>query len=276
MNFHYWQSPCTHAIAACRWAEKDPYKYFWVYYKVRIYRDTYSIFLKPFSTQDLPSSDSVHPPVIQRQRGRPKAKRIRKGDFKKNLKICGTCSKQGHNKRTCRNQPVANGRQQRARDRVSTAPSDSEEDLQQDEIAEEIEDDEDFDDDEILATNRQFQTEIEFLEQRIAQHEAWKSNEITKILEQRGAEAVSQKPIRSDGEEEEEDSILSTVSSARYEGLEEDWWKEKGDSEVIKDGGQDKGNCEVIQGVGIEGGKGGEVTAAMTLRSRKRKERVVE
>ncbi len=116
-NFQEYESPCAHAIAACRHASIDPFKKFRKYYRLKVYRETYSRFLQPISTQDLDSESAIYPPIIKKQRGRPIVKRMRKGDWKRKQKKCSTCKEHGHDKRTCRKQLVANGRRQRARDR---------------------------------------------------------------------------------------------------------------------------------------------------------------
>ena len=91
-----------------------------------MYRDTYSWFLQPISIQDLESDPNIHPLIIQKQRGRPKSKRMQKGANERKHKTYSTCGKKTrHDKRTCRSQPARNGRRQRARDREIHSPSDS-------------------------------------------------------------------------------------------------------------------------------------------------------
>jgi hypothetical protein len=217
-NFQWYQSPCAHAIAACCWAETDLYKFFWKYYKVRVYRDTYSEFLQPFPIQDLATSEYIYPPIVRRQRGRPKSKRIRKGDHKRKQKKYSTCREKGHDKRSCRNQPVANGRRQRARDRVLSSSSDSAPDLHQDQIEEET-------DDNWAEEDLQIQAQIQLLDERLSRHDEWWAGEVAKAGERAAVAAeehLSQGPIESAGEEGD-NSSLSTVSSSRYEGLEEEW-----------------------------------------------------
>jgi hypothetical protein len=77
-NFQEYQSPCTHAIAACRHTSIDPFKKFGKYHTLKVYRHTYSWFLRPVSIQDLESDPNIHPPIVRKQRGRPRTKRIRK------------------------------------------------------------------------------------------------------------------------------------------------------------------------------------------------------
>jgi hypothetical protein len=109
-NFQEYKSPCTHGIAACRYASLDPFKKFLAYHKLRVYRDTYSCFLQPISIQDLESNPNIHPPIIQKQRGRPKSKRIHKGAMKRRPKTYSTYgNKTRYDKSSCRAQPVDNG-----------------------------------------------------------------------------------------------------------------------------------------------------------------------
>jgi hypothetical protein len=127
-NFQEYKSPCTHAIAACKCASVDPFKKFSKYHKLRVYQETYSLFLHSVSIQDLKSNPNIHPPIVQKQQGWPKSKRIRKGVYKRKPKKCSSCGQvANHDKRTCREQLVQNGRRQRARDREdeNDSPSDS-------------------------------------------------------------------------------------------------------------------------------------------------------
>jgi hypothetical protein len=221
-----------------------------VFYKVRVYRDTYSVFLEPFSIEDLSSSEHIHPPIVRRQRGRPKTKRYRKGDYQRRHKKCGTCSEKGHDKRTCRNQPVANGQRQRARDRVLLSDSDS--NAQQNEIIEEA-DSTDEDLQAQLEQDLQFRQEIHAFEQRLDQHSAWQSARLAEAVAQAeaaeqaaAARVISHGPIESNAGEDgsgEESSGLSTVSSSRFGGLSDDWWKENGGSEVVAVMLQSQGNA---------------------------------
>jgi hypothetical protein len=119
-NFQEYESLCTHAIAACRYASVDPFKKFRKYYRLKVYRETYSWFLQPVSIQDLESNPNIYSPIIKKQRGRPKTKQIRKGSLKRKPKQCSICKEYGHDKRSCRKQPVANRQRQRARDKADS------------------------------------------------------------------------------------------------------------------------------------------------------------
>jgi hypothetical protein len=207
-----------------------------VFYKLRVYRDIYLLFLIPFSTENLSSSIYIHPPILRRQRGQPKSKRYCKGDHQRMYKKYGTCGEKGHDKRTCRNQPVANGRRQQARDRAPLYLSDSSGDIQQNEITNEA----DSTDEDIqvqLEQDLQFRQEMHVFEQRLEQHDTWQSNLLAEAVERAAAARVaSQNPIDSEvGEDGSggESSGLSTISSSRFEGLDDDWWKGNCDSEVV-------------------------------------------
>jgi hypothetical protein len=83
---------------------------------------------------------------------------------------------------------------------------------------------------------------MQLSEQRIAQHDAWWSNKLNqkRLSRRAAARLLSQRLVDSGGEEdggENVSSLLSRVSSSRYEGLEGEWWKAQGDSKVIKGGG---------------------------------------
>lgn len=204
-NFQEYASPCTHAIAACRHACEDPFMYFSPYYKLSTYRNTYERFMKPISIQDLTPTESIQPPKIKKQRGRPKAKRIRKGSWKRKPKKCSNCHRLGHDRRTCRNQPVANGRRQRLLDHESSGsePDNGGED----------------DGGEQNELDLQHRVEMQIYDQRFARAIANRQR-----LDQERQEETSNIV--------ESDSSLSTVSSSRFEGLEPDWWKEGGINEV--------------------------------------------
>jgi hypothetical protein len=80
-------------------------------------------------------------------------------------------------------------------------------------------------------------------EERLDQHNIWWSNEQAEAVRRVEAEeaakqaaaaaVLTQVPAGSSGEEDNsgnETSSLSAVSSSRYEGLEDDWWKENGNA----------------------------------------------
>jgi hypothetical protein len=116
LDFQEYQAPCSHAIAAARFFGKDPIQLFAVQYQVDRYINTFSRPFAPVSVNDLASHDQLQPPILKKQAGRPRTKRIRKGTWSRKQTRCSNCLDWGHNKRRCTNQPVSNGRRQRARD----------------------------------------------------------------------------------------------------------------------------------------------------------------
>ena len=75
-DFYEYQSPCSYAIAAARHEEIDPIGLFLSAYTTRQYRHTYSQLLPPVSIQELTTDDKVLPPIIRKQAGRSRIKRI--------------------------------------------------------------------------------------------------------------------------------------------------------------------------------------------------------
>ena len=65
---------------------------------------------------NLAINNTIKPPIIRKQAGRPCIKRLRKGAWKRRQTQCSNCLNWGHNQRTCRGQPVSSGRKERARD----------------------------------------------------------------------------------------------------------------------------------------------------------------
>jgi hypothetical protein len=84
------------------------------------YRQTYEHFAVPINIENLDSTAGIQPPEFKKQRGRPKAKRIRKGSWKRKATHCKNCNETGHNKRSCRSAPALHGRAQRRKDLEET------------------------------------------------------------------------------------------------------------------------------------------------------------
>jgi hypothetical protein len=82
-NFQSYHAPCTHAIAAAREFCEDPAKLFATAYHSRWYEATYSKPLFPISIENLERDETIKPPVYRKQAGRPKTKRIRKGNWQR-------------------------------------------------------------------------------------------------------------------------------------------------------------------------------------------------
>jgi hypothetical protein len=90
-QFYEYQTACKHALIAIQHAKEDPYIYVFGAYKTETYRTTYSKQLMPISIQDLTPDLEVKPPIQVKQRGRPKTKRIRKGQYARKKRRCGNC-----------------------------------------------------------------------------------------------------------------------------------------------------------------------------------------
>src|SRR6266536_3457940 len=67
--------------------------------------------------------NNIKPPILRKQAGRPRARRIRKGAWQRKQTRCGNCLDWGHNKKSCRGQPVSSGRRERARDWLAEGES---------------------------------------------------------------------------------------------------------------------------------------------------------
>jgi hypothetical protein len=140
---------------------------------------------------------------------------MRKGSDKRKQKTCSTCGKKTrHDRRTCRSQPVRNGRRQRARDReIDGSLSDSP-------IAD-------------VQVDEQFQVEMALCDQRFSRGLLATQQMEAIIASERMEGIVPGTGANIGGGTSDSDSELSTVSSSRYSGLEEGWWKE-GAPEVAK------------------------------------------
>ena len=64
-NFREYSSPCTHAIAACKYATEDPFEHVDWIYTTETLKKTYSYFLKPISIENLTSNEAIQPPVAK-------------------------------------------------------------------------------------------------------------------------------------------------------------------------------------------------------------------
>src|SRR6266487_3837680 len=119
-NFQEYRSPCTHAIAACRYEAIDPFDQFGPALTMETYRQPYEHFAIPINIKNLDSTAGIQPPEFKKQRGRPKVKRLRKGAWKQKATHCKNCNDTGHNKQSCRSALVLHGRAQRQRDLQET------------------------------------------------------------------------------------------------------------------------------------------------------------
>jgi hypothetical protein len=113
-DFNEYQSPCSHAIAAAKFLRIDSIELFDQYFTTQTYESTYRHTVLPVSIENLPRDDSIKPPILRKAAGRPRTKRVRKGQWSRKQTRCGNCLEWGHNRRRCTNQPVSNGRRERA------------------------------------------------------------------------------------------------------------------------------------------------------------------
>ena len=126
-------------LLLAKYRAEDPLSFFYDAYSTRVYRKTYSHPLPPISIEDLVVDNNIKPPILRKQAGRPRTKRIRKGAWERKQTRCSNCLDWGHNKRSCRGQPVSNGRRERARNWLGEVESvrmrrlDSDEDEDEDE-----------------------------------------------------------------------------------------------------------------------------------------------
>ena len=111
-----YQSPYAHGIATAKYQADNPLSFFYNAYSTRAYRKTYSRPIPPISIEGLAVDINIKPPILWKQAGRPCTRRIRKGAWQRKQTRCGNCLDWGHNKKSCRGQPVSSGRRERARD----------------------------------------------------------------------------------------------------------------------------------------------------------------
>ena len=121
MMWYEYESPCAHAIAAILYAGKEPISwkpgenpYMIWYYTREAYRKCYEKPIEPVLLEGLSRDSNIAPPFKKRLAGRPVVKRLRAKYVQRAQKRCGNCRQYGHYKNKCRNQPVENGRRQRA------------------------------------------------------------------------------------------------------------------------------------------------------------------
>ncbi|XP_062100818.1 protein FAR1-RELATED SEQUENCE 5-like [Humulus lupulus] len=110
-RFQQDEIPCAHAIAVFAKTRLKTYDYVADYYKTTTMKATYDSIVHPLPNEGewtLPETLNiiVLPPKSRKPPGRPRRKRIRsRGEPKVQIK-CGRCAQQGHNRKTCRNEPI--------------------------------------------------------------------------------------------------------------------------------------------------------------------------
>nr|CAD1817746.1 unnamed protein product [Ananas comosus var. bracteatus] len=108
--------PCNHAMAAFSFRLRDPYDFVEDWFMTSTYRATYNDCVPPTRGKEqwpaIPSNVvPPRPPNVRIQLGRRKVSRresIANGLIKKR---CRNCQRWGHNKRSCKNPPVARANQ---------------------------------------------------------------------------------------------------------------------------------------------------------------------
>ena len=78
-SFYKYQSPCAYGIAAAKYQADDLLSFFYNIYSTRVYRKTYSRPIPPISIEGLAVDINIKPPILWKQAGRPRTRRICKG-----------------------------------------------------------------------------------------------------------------------------------------------------------------------------------------------------
>ena len=92
-TFYKYQSPYAHGIAAEKYQAEDPLNFFYDTYSTRAsraYRKTCSHPFPPISIEDLVVDHNIKPPILRKQAGRPRTKRIRKEAWERMQTRCRT------------------------------------------------------------------------------------------------------------------------------------------------------------------------------------------
>nr|CAD1840644.1 unnamed protein product [Ananas comosus var. bracteatus] len=111
--------PCNHTIGAISCRLRDPYDFVKDWFKTSTYHATYNDYVPPTRSKEhwpeIPSNViPPRPPNVRIQPGRRKVAQresISNGLIKKQ---CGNCQRWGHNKRSCKNPPLARANQPHA------------------------------------------------------------------------------------------------------------------------------------------------------------------
>ncbi|XP_062100383.1 uncharacterized protein LOC133806279 [Humulus lupulus] len=110
-RFQQDEIPCAHAIAVFAKTRLKTYDYVADYDKTTTMKATYESTVHPLPNESewtLPETLNkiFLPPKSRKPPGRPRRKRIRsRGEPKVQIK-CGRCAQPGHNRKTCRNEPI--------------------------------------------------------------------------------------------------------------------------------------------------------------------------
>ncbi|RZC46476.1 hypothetical protein C5167_039429 [Papaver somniferum] len=103
--------PCTHALAAIRKIKREAIDFISPYFTSDHFRKTYLHAIQPIPNYnrhvEIKEDDTINPPIVKKQPGRPPGKRIlSKGEKKVKRKVhCNNCKEAGHNRAGCKNPP---------------------------------------------------------------------------------------------------------------------------------------------------------------------------
>ncbi|XP_062089137.1 uncharacterized protein LOC133795697 [Humulus lupulus] len=118
-RFQQDEIPCAHAIAVFAKTRLKTYDYVVDYNKTTTMKATYESIVHQLPNESewtLPETLNkiVLPPKTRKPPGRPRRKRIRsRGEPKVQIK-CGRCVQPGHNRKTCKNEPIPNSETQQS------------------------------------------------------------------------------------------------------------------------------------------------------------------
>lgn len=111
-EFDIEEIPCVHAIAATKMAKMNPASLVSKYYSTEYWNTAYEETIYPIVDHEhceIPScitSIECNPPIKRKRTGRLPKARIRGSMEGSKKKKCSCCGRVGHNKKTCRNQPM--------------------------------------------------------------------------------------------------------------------------------------------------------------------------
>ncbi|KAI3951161.1 hypothetical protein MKW98_028565 [Papaver atlanticum] len=101
--------PCAHALAAIRKIKREAIDFISPYFTSDYFRKTYLHVIQSIPNYNRPAvieeENTINPPIVKKQLGRPQGKRIiSKGEKKVKRKVhCSNCKEAGHNGAGCKN-----------------------------------------------------------------------------------------------------------------------------------------------------------------------------
>ncbi|XP_061993696.1 uncharacterized protein LOC133711611 [Rosa rugosa] len=102
---------CPHGLAAIQAASENVYDYIDKYFRVDMFKKSYSFPIRPITNVDMFSSESatdcILPPLVKRPPERPRVKRFKSvGEVEKKLIRCGRCGKMGTHHKLSYTEPL--------------------------------------------------------------------------------------------------------------------------------------------------------------------------